>query len=150
MCSFQRSAGEHTGSGNVRIQKDHTVRPSHLIEEKSVVQVNEKTHLESHHWVTSTSFVISTTSWPTFFSLSSMLEGLKINSLPATVFPFLMRKLYPSFMVLGNVGLSKVTEYISQEWQVNTNEGGGIIVPMICNLKGCCRQKLCQKRTADK
>jgi len=75
MCSFQKYACELTGLGNVTRNIERPQSPS-----LPLTEVNEKTHLESHSWDVPRihQLALSTTSYPTFFSLSSMLEGLSL------------------------------------------------------------------------
>lgn len=139
VCSFQKYACELTGSGNVGRNIERPQSPS-----LPLTEVSEKTHLESHSWDMPRllQIALSTTSWPTILSLSSMLEGLSL----------LCKLLFSHF---------SCENYILQSWYLvmwacpkslnrflRNNRWipmGVTIVPIICNCKWCCRQELSQK-----
>lgn len=147
MCSFQRYAGELTGSGNVRRNTERPYRaplPFNRGEKHSAGWWED--YLESHNRVTSTSFVTSTTCQPTLFSLSSLLE--RSTLLCKLLFAHFSREndILQSWSLVMRACPKSLNRFLRNDrWQPM----GGTIVPIICNLKWFCRPKLPQKRTTD-
>lgn len=147
MCSFQRYAGELTGSGNVRRNTERPYRaplPFNRGEKHSAGWWED--YLESHNWVTSTSFVTPTTCQPTFFSLSSLLE--RSTLLCKLLFSHFSREndILQSWSLIMRAGPKSLNIFLRNDRWIPM---GGTIVPIICNLKWFCRPKLPQKRATD-